>query len=822
MNYEVVDYDENLPVKVKVFLAKLNNFPPHWHDELEIVHVLEGKVKVIISENTYFLQKSEMAVISFKEIHQIQSVEGECLLQIIQFNPKFMEYHFPNLSRIRFQENLQSLSKERNSGIILNLKKLISELINSLVDKKRGYEYEVISLTYKLFGLLISNLPYTLNSEDELEENNVVFQRLSKIFEYIEKNYMNEINIDTLVEVLHLNRYYLAHFFKKHTGLSIGQYITNIRMNKATELLAKSEESITNIILLCGFKNVKYFYKIFKDVYNCSPLEYKNNKKREYNSKKVHESDLVKGYIYYTDKFKEESAPTEFICKNTEISTKCIPEGRNIRTIFIDVNNVKGKHNKYASLCVGAGRAGEVLRKDFDSQLAVVNRECGFRYLRFHGIFHDELAVYREDEEGNAQYNWQYIDKVYDNILEKGMKPFVELGFMPEALASGHQTEFWWKANVTHPKDYDKWYKFISSFIMHLEERYGRDEILTWYFEVWNEPNFFKFFDSDIKEYFKLYEYTARAVKDICTRYRVGGPASAGSGWVNELIDYCSATGTPIDFISTHQYGGEAILDELGNEVIHLGDKDLIINGVRAVKEKVMKSCMPDLEIHCTEWSSCFSAQDPVHDSYIEAPYILHTLKNLESVADSMSYWAFTDIFEEAGPPLTPFYGGFGLINTQSLKKAAYFSYKFIHELGEYELNNIDSASWVCKDDKEIQALFWDLTLPKQDADNQSFFNRDIPSKGTDPIVFVAKGLPEGSYILELYRVGYGNNDVYTDYIKMGSPENLSREQVKELYDRNSGSPSLVEEIKINETHEFRYSIEISENDVCFLKLKRF
>lgn len=412
MNYEVVDYDENLPVKVKVFRAKLNNFQPHWHDELEIVHVLEGEIKVIISENTYFLQKGDMEIISFKEIHQIHSIEGECLLQIIQINPKFMEYHFPHLSRIRFQKNLTDISKDINSGIVINIKILIGKMVNSLINKRLGYEYEVVSLIYKLFGILMSNLPYIISGEDELKENNIVFKRLTKIFDYIEQNYMNEINNDTLAEFLYLSKYYLAHFFKEHTGLSIGQYITNIRMNKATELLIKSEEFITNIILVCGFKNIKYFYKVFKESYKCSPLEYRNNKKQENNIKKVHESDLIKGYIYYTDKFKEELVQKKYTSKNSDVYNNCITEGGNIRTIYIDVNDVKGKHNKYASFCVGAGRAGEVLRKDFDSQLLIVSRECGFKYLRFHGIFHDELAVYSEDREGNAVYNWQYTDKV--------------------------------------------------------------------------------------------------------------------------------------------------------------------------------------------------------------------------------------------------------------------------------------------------------------------------------------------------------------------------------------------------------------------------
>jgi xylan 1,4-beta-xylosidase len=201
-----------------------------------------------------------------------------------------------------------------------------------------------------------------------------------------------------------------------------------------------------------------------------------------------------------------------------------------MRTINAQVDILKRKHNKNALLCIGAGRGAEVLRKDFDDHLQTGRTECGFRYLRFHGIFHDEMDVYREDRQGRPIHNWQYIDAAYDLILEKGLKPFVEIGFMPKALASGEQTIFWWKGNVTPPKDYAKWSAFVTAFVEHLENRYGRDEIQSWFFEVWNEPNLNAFFKgADMAEYFKLYDHTAKAIKAVCQDYKVGGPATSAN-----------------------------------------------------------------------------------------------------------------------------------------------------------------------------------------------------------------------------------------------------------------------------------------------------
>src|SRR3989339_1540433 len=193
--------------------------------------------------------------------------------------------------------------------------------------------------------------------------------------------------------------------------------------------------------------------------------------------------------------------------KNVE---KEIPE----RLIDADFNTVKGPLNTVFQECVGAGRANEGLRADWQQQLEYVKKECDFKFIRMHGLLTDDMGVYREDRNGNPEYNYQYVDVLFDFILSIGMKPFVELGFMPEALASGKQTIFWWRGNVTPPKDYKKWEELIRNLTLHFTKRYGADEVKTWYFEVWNEPNLSPgFWTGTQEEYFKLFQYRVKAFK---------------------------------------------------------------------------------------------------------------------------------------------------------------------------------------------------------------------------------------------------------------------------------------------------------------------
>src|ERR1035437_8743562 len=232
------------------------------------------------------------------------------------------------------------------------------------------------------------------------------------------------------------------------------------------------------------------------------------------------------------------------LAQNNSNNKSSLPE----RVISTNYNKEKGLLNTMFKECIGAGRANEGLRADWQQQLAYVKKACDFKYIRMHGLLTDDMGVYKEDRHGNPEYNYQYIDALYDYLLSIGIKPFVELGFMPSALASGSQTIFWWRGNVTPPKDYNKWGELIKNLTQHFTERYGIDEVKTWYFEVWNEPNLSPgFWTGTQEEYFNLYQYSVKAIKSVNPQYKVGGPATAGAAWVPEMISYCSKNNLPMD-----------------------------------------------------------------------------------------------------------------------------------------------------------------------------------------------------------------------------------------------------------------------------------
>lgn len=494
------------------------------------------------------------------------------------------------------------------------------------------------------------------------------------------------------------------------------------------------------------------------------------------------------------------------------------------RTINIDYNSVSGRLNTMFNACVGAGRANEGLRADWQQQLAYVRKECGFKYIRMHGLLCDDMGVYKEDNKGNPEYNYMYVDALFDYLESIGMKPFVELGFMPSALASGNQTIFWWRGNVTPPKDYKKWSDLIKNLVQHFTKRYGAAEVKTWYFEVWNEPNLSPgFWTGTQQDYFKLYKYTAEAIKSVNEHYRVGGPATAGAAWIPQMITYCHQNKVPIDFISTHAYGvNQGFLDEYGNAGTILSKDPMSVSGdvIRAHKQ-ITESKMPGLALHFTEWSASYTPADPIHDSYQEAPYVLEKLKQVGNAANSMSYWVFTDIFEEPGPRFTPFHGGFGMLTIQGINKPVFYAYHFLNQLGKIELKNNDSESWACKDSSgNIQVLAWNFTNTLPDSINdQQYYMRDLPAKPKGTLKIEIKNVPEGKYALNIYKVGYRSNDAYTTYLSMGAPSQLDRQEVAQIKKQNDGSPMAREIVTIKKNIPFSKELSLHENDVYFLKL---
>ncbi len=487
-----------------------------------------------------------------------------------------------------------------------------------------------------------------------------------------------------------------------------------------------------------------------------------------------------------------------------------------MRTISANVNNTKGKLNRFFSDCIGAGRAGEVMRHVPMQQLKKMQAECPFRYIRFHGLFHEEMNIVHREQDGTLSFCFQYVDLLFDALLENGIRPIVELGLMPDIMAQKQEYVFWWKMNKSMPKDLGEWESLIEAFVRHLTDRYGDDEIKAWYFEVWNEPNHKGFFTEyqNMDAYFELYDAAAIAVKRVNPAYRIGGPATAGMQWIGELIEHCEKNDIPLDFITSHSYGIKGDFDPDGTAIVYLPNVDKVSNEIRHHGAYCHEKGLP---LIITEWSSSFSSTDSIHDSYYNAPYLLRAIKRSEGYADMFSYWVYTDIFEENGPPTKPFHGGFGLINMQSIPKPTYYAYCFLHKLGDEELVCEDEDTYACKSDKGIQILFWNIKCTPEKTDNRKYFSKDLKAPALPDANIRIEGLePNKEYTVTRETIGYRMGDAYTAYLDMQKPISLSREETDKLIEAAKPQKTAFT-ANTDENGVLTFSVSQTENEADLL-----
>src|SRR6267378_2300867 len=357
----------------------------------------------------------------------------------------------------------------------------------------------------------------------------------------------------------------------------------------------------------------------------------------------------------------------------------------------------------------GSGRAILSLRDSYRRDMREVKQITDFRYVRFHALFHDEVGIYDEDDHGQPVFNFSYLDQSYDGLLANGVRPFVELSFMPKKLASKDMLHaFWYKQNIAPPKDYAKWDALITEFAKHLIERYGIDEVSQWYFEVWNEPNL-DFWGGEPKQatYWELYDHTARALKAVNARLRVGGPATAQAAWADAFIKHCADNQVPVDFVSSHVYGNDKAEDIFGTHEV-IPRNQMVCRAIRKVHDQIQSSSMPKLPLIWSEFNASYMNEPAVTDASYMGPWMADTIRQCDGLVDVMSYWTFSDVFEEQGVVKQPFYGGFGLLAEDGIPKPAYAAFRLLHALGDERIaTGSDTALVTRKKDGSLAIAVW-------------------------------------------------------------------------------------------------------------------
>ncbi len=440
-----------------------------------------------------------------------------------------------------------------------------------------------------------------------------------------------------------------------------------------------------------------------------------------------------------------------------------------INTITVDVRSRTTPFPHFWEFMFGSGRAILTLRESYRRDLRDVKRITGFEYVRFHAIFHDEVGVYDEDEQGRPLYNFTYVDQIYDGLLENDVRPFIELSFMPRKLASKEITHpFWYKQVTAPPKNWGHWEDLVYQFTKHLFERYGADEVAQWYFEIWNEPNS-DFWSGKPKEatYYKLYERATRAIKRVSPLLRVGGPATAHTAWVGRFIKHCVKRGVPIDFVSTHVYADDTAYDVFGTKQ-SIPRSDMIGRAVRKVFDQVKCSVRPDLPIHWTEYNASYMNEVSVTDAPFMGPWLANTIRQCDGFVTTLAYWTFSDVFEEQGVVKRPFYGGYGLIAAGHIPKASYNAFKLLHLLGTERIRIRSSSALATRRvDGSLAIAVWNYAPPGEVGSHQR-------------INLVIKGLT-GPHCLRIHLLDRNHGSPLATWKAMGRPSLPTRKEQQQL-----------------------------------------
>lgn len=437
--------------------------------------------------------------------------------------------------------------------------------------------------------------------------------------------------------------------------------------------------------------------------------------------------------------------------------------------VTIDVHAATTPFPHYWERIFGSGRAVLALRDDYRRDLRTVKAATGMQYVRFHDILDDDIGVYDEDAQGRPVYNFSYVDQIYDGLLQNGVRPYVELSFMPRKLSVDPPTihPFWYHPIVSAPRDYDRWGDLVFQFTHHLVERYGIDEVSQWYFEVWNEPNI-DFWDGKPKQatYFELYDHAARAIKRVSPRLRVGGPATAQAAWVPDFIRHCTENNVPVDFVSTHVYANDTMQD-----VFHTaGESDrrtMVCSAVKKVHDEVAASARPNLPIEWSEFNASYKNETDVTDAAFMGPWMAETIRQCDGLVNNLAYWSFSDVFDEQGVVKQPFYGGFGLIAERGIPKSVFNAFALLHRLGDQRIASDADLLATRRADGSLAIALWNYYPPAEPG-------------ATRTVTLRFAGL-KGRHRVTIQHADTGEGAVLAAYKKMGSPASPTEEQVATL-----------------------------------------
>jgi len=788
--HENVEFTDDMPMNISI--KTLTDTPIHWHNSIEIYLVLSGRLNITVDNESYHLFEDDIILINCNQTHEIQSKDN--MVVVLQINPSGFKRGLEEGSFF-----LCNSAVYNNKLRFTELKRLIAKMIYVNYNESEGNELLMISFTYQLMLELVKNF----KSTEERNVNNVSksLQRLGDVIRYLNDNYSENITLEQVAEREFLSPSYLSHFFKLNMGVTFFNYLTGIRMNHAVSELLTTTITIEQISANNGFANSRYFVNTFKKQFGMLPRQFRKQQKIDVSTKKVKTEKQPEFSGYLSIKHHDFlNKLGEYLDTDSEVNVA--PQA--LKTIEVNANNYQKAMNYSFKTFTGVGRAKEILMECIQKDLRVLQKEVGFKHIKFHGILDDSMMLYNEDPQGNPYLTYRYMDEIIDFLLSIQLRPLIQLSFMPKLLAKDtSKTIFYNPVIISEPKDYSKWSYLVTNLTRHFIERYGREEVRSWMFSFWNVPFKSYGFSFDTNEIgYELYRISRECVKECDNQLSFGSPSYGSLDFAcseyYDFLDYCKENNCYPDFYNIHCYPvkNSTSLDLAtfgvstdNDSVILSEDADYMAHTIECIKKNIIS--YPKLPMYITEWSSTASHRDWLNDTCYRSAYIVKNILENHDQVDSFGHWCLSDTLEEMPSDNELFHGEMGLFTNGGIKKPVYYSYIFLNKLmntiidkgpGYFVTTNkrgdyaIILYNYIHISPLYAQGILFNVTFLER-------YNAFVDAAPMDFDLVLAHA-ENGQYTLTEHILNRANGSAFDEWVQMGALPLTSEEEINTLKGR--------------------------------------